>query len=94
MEEVAKRVEVDGIQAWWDLDAKEILGDDAEVGSTKVLEYLGLDDEILDVSLTPNRSDCMAAFAMAKETGAILDRKVTLPDYRGAADIGARHRCA
>lgn len=67
----------------------EILGDDAEVGSTKVLEYLGLDDEILDVSLTPNRSDCMAAFAMAKETGAILDRKVTLPDYRGAADIGA-----
>ena len=24
MEEVAKRVEVDGIQAWWDLDAKEI----------------------------------------------------------------------
>ena len=30
MEEVAKRVEVDGIQAWWDLDAKEILGDDAD----------------------------------------------------------------
>lgn len=25
MEEVAKRVEVDGIQAWWDLDPKEIL---------------------------------------------------------------------
>ena len=25
----------------------EILGDDAEVGSTKVLEYLGLDDEVL-----------------------------------------------
>ena len=66
----------------------EILGDDAEVGSTKVLEYLGLDDEVLDVSLTPNRSDCMAAFAMAKETGAILDRKVTLPDYRGASAIG------
>ena len=30
MEEVAKRVEVDGIQAWWDLDAKEILGDEAD----------------------------------------------------------------
>lgn len=30
MEEVAKRVEVDGIQAWWDLDPKEILGDDAD----------------------------------------------------------------
>ncbi|WP_139770886.1 class I tRNA ligase family protein, partial [Salmonella enterica] len=30
MEEVAKRVEVDGIQAWWDLDPKEILGEDAD----------------------------------------------------------------
>lgn len=31
MEEVAKRVEVDGIQAWWDLDAAELLGDEAEI---------------------------------------------------------------
>lgn len=30
MEEVAKRVEKSGIQAWWDLDPKEILGADAE----------------------------------------------------------------
>ncbi|MBS9437536.1 isoleucine--tRNA ligase [Photorhabdus noenieputensis] len=29
MEEVAKRVEVDGIQAWWDLEPAELLGDDA-----------------------------------------------------------------
>lgn len=29
MEEVAKRVEKEGIQAWWDLDPKEVLGDDA-----------------------------------------------------------------
>ncbi|WP_196062211.1 MULTISPECIES: isoleucine--tRNA ligase [unclassified Serratia (in: enterobacteria)] len=29
MEEVAKRVEQDGIQAWWDLDAADILGDEA-----------------------------------------------------------------
>ena len=29
MEEVAKRVEVDGIQAWWDLNPEEILGADA-----------------------------------------------------------------
>lgn len=31
MEEVAKRVEVDGIQAWWDLDPAELLGDEAEI---------------------------------------------------------------
>lgn len=30
MEEVAKRVEKDGIQAWFDLDAKELLGDEAD----------------------------------------------------------------
>ncbi|MEQ2025192.1 isoleucine--tRNA ligase [Xenorhabdus szentirmaii] len=29
IEEVAKRVEIDGIQAWWDLDATELLGDEA-----------------------------------------------------------------
>ncbi|PLR41093.1 isoleucine--tRNA ligase [Chimaeribacter californicus] len=29
MEEVAKRVEENGIQAWWDLDPAELLGDDA-----------------------------------------------------------------
>ena len=68
----------------------EILGDDAVVGDTHVLEYLGLDDEILDVSLTPNRSDCMAAFAMAKETGAVLNRKVTLPAYEGVSKCGEK----
>ncbi|RYI11629.1 isoleucine--tRNA ligase, partial [Proteus mirabilis] len=30
MEEVAKRVEVSGIQAWWDLDIRELLGDEAD----------------------------------------------------------------
>jgi isoleucyl-tRNA synthetase len=30
MEEVAKRVEQDGIQAWWDLDPRDVMGDDAE----------------------------------------------------------------
>ena len=29
MEQVAQRVEKDGIQAWWDLDATELLGDEA-----------------------------------------------------------------
>ncbi len=30
MEEVAKRVEADGIQAWWDLDPRDIMGADAD----------------------------------------------------------------
>lgn len=57
----------------------EILPSDAPLGDTNPLGYLGLDDEILDVGLTPNRNDCMAAWAMAQELGAILGREVHLP---------------
>ncbi|NDL61334.1 isoleucine--tRNA ligase [Acerihabitans arboris] len=39
MEEVAKRVEKDGIQAWWDLDPAAILGNDA-ANYTKVPDTL------------------------------------------------------
>ncbi len=39
MEQVALRVEQDGIQAWWDLDAKELLGEDAD-NYTKVPDTL------------------------------------------------------
>lgn len=30
MEKVAQRVEQEGIQAWWDLDARDLMGDDAD----------------------------------------------------------------
>lgn len=66
----------------------EELDEDAVVGNNDVLGYLGLDDVILNVGLTPNRNDCMAAFAMAKETAAILNKKVVLPAYEGYADQG------
>lgn len=66
----------------------EELPEDAPVGETDVLGYLGLDDTILDVSLTPNRADCSAMWNMAKEVGAILHREVRWPDYEGKADIG------
>ena len=61
---------------------------DAPVGETDVLGYLGLDDTILDVSLTPNRADCSAMWNMAKEVGAILNREVKWPQVEGKADEG------
>ena len=70
------------------IDGIEELPADAPVGETDVLGYLGLDDTILDVSLTPNRADCSAMWNMAKEVGAILHREVRWPDYQGQADIG------
>ena len=70
------------------LSGIEILDEQAPVGNEDPLGYLGLDDEILDIGLTPNRSDCLAAFSMGLEAGAILNRKVTLPVFDGASDIG------
>lgn len=68
----------------------EELPEDAPIGETNVFGYLGLDDTILDVSLTPNRADCSSMWNMAKEVGAILNRKVTWPDYEGKSDIGEK----
>lgn len=67
----------------------ELLDDDAPVGNEDPLGYLGLDDAILDVGLTPNRNDCMSAWSMALETGAILHKEVTLPYQEGSANVGS-----
>ena len=55
-----------------------VLEADAPIGENAIA-YLGLDDVIFDVSLTPNRSDVLAMNALAKEVGALLRREVTLP---------------
>ena len=68
----------------------EELDDRFNIGETDVLGKLGYDDVILDVSIYANRPDCLSMFAMAKEMGAILNRKVTLPDYEGKANIGSK----
>lgn len=73
------------------LEGIEVLPADAPVGNTDPLSYLGLDDTILDISLTPNRADCQAIWSMASETGAILNKKAALPDCEGAADAGNDH---
>ncbi|SMG54625.1 phenylalanine--tRNA ligase subunit beta [Paenibacillus aquistagni] len=44
-----------------------------------IAEVLGLNDEVLEFDLTPNRSDCLSMLGAAYEVGAILSRPVTLP---------------
>ena len=48
------------------------LAADAPVG-TDLREYLDLDDQIIDVDLTPNRGDCLSMVGMAREVG-VLNR--------------------
>ncbi|HHY72770.1 MAG TPA: phenylalanine--tRNA ligase subunit beta [Bacillus bacterium] len=51
---------------------------DVEVG-TDALEYLNLNDKVLELSLTPNRSDALSMLGVAYEVAAILGREVKLP---------------
>ncbi len=51
---------------------------DAQVGQD-ALTALGLDDEILELSLTPNRSDALSMLGVAYEVAAILGRDVKWP---------------
>lgn len=66
----------------------EVLAEDAPVGNEDPLGYLGLDDEILDIGLTPNRNDCLAAWSMALEAGAVLHKEVKIPYADGASAVG------
>lgn len=68
----------------------EELDDRFNVGDTDILDKLGYEDTILDVSIYANRPDCLSMYAMAKEMGAILDRKVTLPDFEGKSNVGKK----
>ncbi|WP_066063628.1 phenylalanine--tRNA ligase subunit beta [Neobacillus soli] len=52
---------------------------DAEVG-VDALALLNRDDEVLELSLTPNRADCLSMLGVAYEVAAILGREVKLPE--------------
>ena len=71
------------------LSGIEVLDQDAPVGHTDPLGYLGYDDTVLDIGLTPNRADCQAAWNKASETAAILNIPCQLPEVAGAADIAS-----
>lgn len=48
-----------------------VLPEEATVGQT-IIELLGLDDAVLELDLTPNRSDCLSMIGVAYEVAAIL----------------------
>ena len=57
----------------------EELPEDAEVGNENVLGLLGLDDEILNLKVLANRPDLLSIYNVAREIGAIFDKKVNIP---------------
>jgi len=45
-------------------------------------ELLGLDDAILELELTPNRSDCLSMIGVAREVAAVLGTDLKLPEIK------------
>ena len=78
------------------------LAEDAPVGED-FRQYLGLDDQIIDVDLTPNRSDCLGIAGIAREVGVLYRQTVnaikiepvkpTIDDVFPVA-IDAKEQCA
>lgn len=48
---------------------------DAPIGETKVLEYLGLDDIVIDINVLANRPDCLSVIGLAREISALFGTK-------------------
>lgn len=52
-----------------------VLSDDAPIG-VSIVKYLNIDDIILDISLTPNKSDCASHLGIAREIAAYKRTKI------------------
>ncbi|MBK6512234.1 MAG: phenylalanine--tRNA ligase subunit beta [Haliea sp.] len=56
------------------------LSADAPVG-TDLRKYLCLDDNVIDISITPNRADCLGISGIAREVGLLNNLPVKAPDF-------------
>ncbi|MCP5164853.1 MAG: phenylalanine--tRNA ligase subunit beta [Pseudomonadales bacterium] len=60
------------------------LAADAPVG-TCLRAYLGLDDKVIEIGLTPNRADCLGVAGIAREVALLNRLAVTAPDIEPVA---------
>ncbi|MFT5258523.1 MAG: phenylalanyl-tRNA synthetase beta chain [Saprospiraceae bacterium] len=65
-----------------------LLGDEAKVGDL-IDDYLQLDDNLIDVDLTPDRGDCLSIAGVAREMGVIAKADFTPIEV---ASIAASHK--
>lgn len=61
-----------------------VLPEDAPVGEN-FATYMGFDDTILDISVTPNRGDVLSHIGMGREVAAVYQTKVRIPDFKTPA---------
>lgn len=53
---------------------------DADIGQS-IGDYLGLDDMLVEIDLTPNRGDCLSIRGIAREVAALNRLSINRPDY-------------
>ncbi|NKI17107.1 phenylalanine--tRNA ligase subunit beta [Spongiibacter sp. KMU-166] len=85
-----KKAKLRGVESFGMLCAEEELGmaessdgllelaADAEVG-LDIREFLGLDDQIIELGLTPNRADCLSIRGIAREAAVLNDLPLVEP---------------
>lgn len=57
---------------------------DAPVGAD-IRDYLDLDDQIIEIKMTPNRADCLSMLGVAREVSALTGDALTLPSFAPVA---------
>lgn len=67
-----------------DADGIIELPQDAPIGAN-LRDYLGLDDKAIEISLTPNRADCLSIAGIAREVGVVNQEKVVAPEISPVA---------
>lgn len=77
------------------------LPEDAPLGKD-IRSYLNLDDNIIEIDLTPNRGDCLSLLGVAREVGVLTNQDVAVPaiekiaashDESVAVNIQATDKC-
>jgi len=66
---------------WQAEDGIYQLAADAKIG-TPFAEYLGLNDTILEINVTPNRGDALSHFGVARDVAALFGTQAKLPEVK------------
>lgn len=92
-----KRAKLRGVESQGMLCAEQELGlseasdglmelaADAPVGAD-LRQYLALDDQVIEISITPNRADCLGVVGIAREVGLLNNLAVNTPNFSRAAE--------
>ncbi len=66
-----------------------ILPEDAPIGMP-LKEYLGVNDVVFELEITPNRPDCLSHIGIARELGAYYNKRVNYPSTEINSEIGEK----